>query len=153
MATDLGKWTRDLWAALSAHDVEKMLSFHTDDVFVENLADGTVTRGKEELRAYLVRISGAFSDFKVEVTSYFVSGDRQCEEWVMSGIHTGDYMGMPATGKRFSFRGATVRKLREGKSRAVRSPIITTWHPSCGNWVSYPRLLKGRGRPVFWRKS
>ena len=43
---------KDFIAAFSAHDVEKVLSFFTDDIFYEEVAaGGAVARGKEELRA------------------------------------------------------------------------------------------------------
>jgi steroid delta-isomerase-like uncharacterized protein len=36
-------------------------------------------------------------------------------EWTMSGTQTGEMPGMPATGKTFSLRGASVVELRDGK--------------------------------------
>jgi steroid delta-isomerase-like uncharacterized protein len=35
-------------------------------------------------------------------------------EWTMSGTHQGDLPGMPATGRSFSVRGATVLQLADG---------------------------------------
>jgi steroid delta-isomerase-like uncharacterized protein len=40
-------------------------------------------------------------------------------EWVMSGTHHGDFPGMPATGKRFSVRGAAIVELQGGKIRRL----------------------------------
>ena len=117
MATDFEKQTRELYAAYNAHDVEKFLSFHTDDIFCEQVVlDGVVVRGKEEYRTLLKNSFAALPDFKCELTSFFTNGNQQCEECVMSGTHTVSYMGLAPTGKRFSFRGVLVRDLREGKT-------------------------------------
>ena len=91
MATDLEKQAKDIYAAINAHDLDKVLSFHTDDVFVESPAGGRVMHGKEELRASLNGYFGAFSNFKMELTSFIASGNRCWEEWVVSGMHTGAF--------------------------------------------------------------
>lgn len=96
LATDLEKQTEELYAALNAHDLEKFLSFHTDDIVV-TMADGTVLRGKEETRAYFKNAFTAISDMKADLTSFLSSGNHQCEEYILSGKRTGDYMGIPAT--------------------------------------------------------
>lgn len=120
MATDLEKQSKDLFAALNAHDAERFLSFHADDVVV-TMADGTVIQGKEKLRDYFKNSFAAISDMKADLTSVFCSGDHLCEEYVLSGKHTGDFMGIPATGKSFSYRFAAVKTLRGDKISHVAS--------------------------------
>jgi steroid delta-isomerase-like uncharacterized protein len=52
------------------------------------------------------------------LTSRFADGRWAVVEWVMSGTHTGDLPGIPATGKRFSsVRGSTILELEAGKIR------------------------------------
>ena len=120
MEIDAEQRMRDIIAAESAHDVEKMLSFFTDDIFYEEVVvGGAVARGKDEWRPLLKALYAAIPDYRVEMTSYFISGNRECTEWIVSGTHRGDLPGLPATGKSFSIRGVTVKELREGKiSRA-----------------------------------
>ena len=120
MTTDREKQARDLFAALNAGDLEKFLSFHTDDVIV-TMADGSVLRGKEEVRDYFKNSFAAISDMKADLTSFFSSGDHQCEEYILSGKHTGDLMGMPATGKSFSYRVVAVKTLSGDKISHVSS--------------------------------
>jgi steroid delta-isomerase-like uncharacterized protein len=47
--------------------------------------------------------------------SFFSTGDPIASEWVMSGTHAGDVPGLPATGKSFSIRGASIIELHKGK--------------------------------------
>jgi steroid delta-isomerase-like uncharacterized protein len=120
METDREKQAKNLFAAIDARDLEGFLSFHTDDVIV-TMADGTVLRGKEALRDYFKNTFAAISDIKADLTSFFSSGDHQCEEYILSGKHTGDFMGIPATGKSFSYRIVAVKTLRGDKISHVSS--------------------------------
>ena len=116
MAMDMEAWVREEAAAWSSHDVEKTLSSFTDDVVYEDLAIGKVFRGKEELRAFVKMCFTMFPDLRSEVTSFFFSGNRVCIEYVWSGTHLGDSSGMPATGKPFSVRCASIREMTGDKA-------------------------------------
>ena len=119
MATDFEKHTNDIYAAFNAHDLKKFGSLHTDDVIVENVATGVVSRARQEGLANIKLMIDAIPDLKLELTSSFTSGNRQCEEYLMRGTHKGDLQGIPATGKSLSVRGVLVRELREGKTCRV----------------------------------
>lgn len=113
------------WAAgWSAHDPERLASLYADDCVYEDVPLGAVTRGRRELAALgrpfpLCGLGGrpqdAFPDFAIELTGGFVAGDRAAMEWVMSGTHARGRPGVPATGRRFRVRGATVLELRDGR--------------------------------------
>ena len=115
MATNVERMFEDYLAAWNSHDVDKILPFHTDDCIYEDVATGNVSRGKEELKAYISNTFAIFADFKLEVKSSFVAGDWRGAEWIMSGTHTGDIPGIPTTGKSFSVRGASINEMQEGK--------------------------------------
>lgn len=113
-------------AAWASHDVEKIASYFTDDCVYEDLAAGVVLHGKEELKAFAKGSFTAFPDFKIEVKSFFASGlgrlgfGKVGSEWVMTGTHNGDLhirdlTTLPATGKSFSVRGASMTEMHKGK--------------------------------------
>jgi len=113
------------WAAgWSARDPERVAALYTDDCVYEDVPLGAVSRGKRELtvlgRPFPLcglgaRPQDAFPDFGIELTAGFVAGDRAAMEWVMSGTHARGLPGMPATGRRFRVRGATMLELRDGR--------------------------------------
>ena len=105
----------DLAAAWTAHDIDRVLSLCTDDCVYEDVTMAAVNRGKQELKAFADAVLGAFPDFKMNLTSGFIAGNWAAAEWTMSGTHRGDLPGMPATGKTFSLRGASICELRDGK--------------------------------------
>jgi len=116
MATISEKQMRDAIAAFNAHDVEKYLSFSTDDILVENLAAGVTIHGKEEARANLKNTFALIPDVRIEIKSFFTSGDHACLEYILSGTPAAPLPnGIPATGKSFSVRGAGVSEYREDK--------------------------------------
>jgi len=115
MANDVERMFEDYLAAWSSHDVEKIASFFTDDCVYEDVAVGAVNRGKEELKAFASALFAGVPDLKFELKSVFVAGDRAGDEWIMTGTQTGALPGIPATGKSFSIRGASIIELHEGK--------------------------------------
>jgi len=115
MATNVEKMVKDYYIAWNSHDAEKITSFFTDDCVYEDLAGGLVNRGKKELGDYIKATFSWSPDVKFEMKSFFSSGNWIGSEWSMSGTHAGDFPGIPATGKRFSIRGASVTELRKGK--------------------------------------
>ena len=120
MATDIELWVQGEGDAWSSQDVERILSYYTDDCVYEDLAVEKVCRGKEEVRAFCEEVLRAFPDFKVETKSFFCSGNQVCMEAVMTGTYKADIPGLPpANGKAFSVRGAHICQLREGKAFRV----------------------------------
>ena len=109
------KMFREYAAAWSTHDVEKMLSFFTDDCAYENLARSQTYNGKDEVRAWAKASFDAMPDFRLDIKSLFASGDWLACEWVMTGTQTGSLPNLPATGKSFSVRGSTIAELKNGK--------------------------------------
>jgi steroid delta-isomerase-like uncharacterized protein len=111
----------EAWAAAwSSGDPDRLLVLFTEDCVYEDVTLGAVNRGSEELRAFASGFMGGVPDFKVELTSSFGTGDRLSAEWRMTGTHTGDLPNMPATGRKFDLRGASVFELEGDKGNACR---------------------------------
>lgn len=106
---------KDATEAWSSHDTMKILSYFTDNCVYEDLAFGVVNHGKGSLRNFIYVMFAAFPDLNIEIKSFSLSGDWYGSEWIISGTHKGDLPNMPATGKKFSIRGATIGELKEGK--------------------------------------
>jgi steroid delta-isomerase-like uncharacterized protein len=116
MATDTENMMSDFLAAMNAHDLEKMLTFFTDDAVYDCMPMGKLSRGKKEIKDFFSDTFTSFPDFKIEMKSNFIAGDQGAGEWVMSGTFAQSTTpGVPATGKKFSVRGATINEFRGGK--------------------------------------
>jgi steroid delta-isomerase-like uncharacterized protein len=109
------KMFREYVATWNTHDLDKMVTFFRDDCVYENLPRGQTYHGKDQLKGWAKMSFDAIPDFKLDVTSLFVSGDWIACEWVMVGTQTGAAPGLPATGKSFSVRGSTIAQLKDGR--------------------------------------
>jgi len=105
-------------AAFNSGDTDRLLALHTDDALWEEVAIGLAARGPEQIRAHLEALFTAVPDITYDITNVIVAGDQVTLEWVATGTYTYDFPGLPpATGQHFSFRGASVFELADGKIR------------------------------------
>jgi steroid delta-isomerase-like uncharacterized protein len=105
-------------AAFNSGDADRLLALFPDDGLWEELAIGLAARGPDEIRAHLERLFTAAPDIGYAVTSSIVSGDRAVVEWIVTGTYQADFPGLPpAAGQPFSFRGASVFEMTDGKIR------------------------------------
>jgi steroid delta-isomerase-like uncharacterized protein len=116
MGIKMTKILEQYFIAWNSHDVERLLSFFTDDCLYEDVSLKRIVRGKAELRALLESVFADIADFKMETKSVFSAGNWGAGEWTMNGIfvHSSDPL-LTATGKSFLIRGATIFELSDGK--------------------------------------
>ena len=60
-------------------------------------------------------IKNAFSDIKFTVEDMIAEGDKVIWRWSIHGNHTGDFRGLPSTGKDFAFSDISILRLEGGK--------------------------------------
>jgi steroid delta-isomerase-like uncharacterized protein len=72
-------------------------------------------KGIAAAKAYYANFVTGFSNRKFTVKETFASGDKLTKYWEFKGTHSGDFMGIPATGKTISVEGCTIAKMVNGK--------------------------------------
>jgi predicted ester cyclase len=65
---------------------------------LEELADGEFA---ELARRWVRPFQSAFPDFEMEIVELVAEGDRVVAHFRCSGTHRGEWLGLPATGRRF----------------------------------------------------
>jgi steroid delta-isomerase-like uncharacterized protein len=88
---------------------------YAEDAIVEDSMYDRPFVGRTAIMARKNVIIAAASESKIHVSNRVVHGDQVTVEWVASGIHTGDLLGLPASGCAFSIHGVTVVVRRDGK--------------------------------------
>ncbi|MFI0965264.1 ester cyclase [Streptomyces sp. NPDC021080] len=68
--------------------------------------------GLDAVRRVIEMWRGAF-DMAFTIEDQITEGDRVCTRWSWSGTHKGDFMGIPASGKKVSMTGTTVFRCGE----------------------------------------
>ena len=70
--------------------------------------------GREGQRATCQMVVDGLSDRSIK-EDYLAVGDKVVENWVFTGTHTGDFLGIPATGKRLQIRGLEIWRVEDAK--------------------------------------
>lgn len=71
--------------------------------------------GIDNFKDYYSNFITGFSDIKFTVIDIFGQDDKIVKHWNFIGTHTGDFFGIPATGKTVNIEGATIAKMKDGK--------------------------------------
>lgn len=87
-------------------------AFNEDVVLVTNPDNIT---GIENFKAYYQNFLTGFSDISFDIIKIFGHQDDIVKHWRFKGKHTGEFFGIPATGKNVDLEGVTLVKMKNGK--------------------------------------
>lgn len=85
------------------HDLEGILKTFGDAVAYEDQAWRSEYPGAAGIRSYYEQLLEASSDLRIEIEQEHVSGAAVILEVVVRGTHTGEWYGLPSTGRPFEF--------------------------------------------------
>ncbi len=71
--------------------------------------------GIENFKAYYDNFITGFSDIEFTIVDVFGQGDKIVKHWNFKGKHTGDFFGIPGSGKSVDVDGVTLVKMKNGK--------------------------------------
>ncbi len=106
------KFYQEVWNERKAQCVEKYLS--PSHALVDPNATDTKT-GPEAYKEVLTRFMRAFSNLKFEVQEMVGEKDKVVASWAITGVHTGEYNGLPATNKKITVEGISIHQIADGK--------------------------------------
>ncbi len=66
-------------------------------------------------RDYYANFIKGFSNIEFTIIDCFGQGDKLVKHWRFQGKHTGDFFGVPATGKSVNIQGVTLVRMVNGK--------------------------------------
>ena len=105
-------------AAWNAHDVEAIVSMHTEDSVFENHVTGDVNVGREAIGRAITGIFSVFPDLAFETRRAYLREDLVVQEWTAKGTHEGTMtrsgMEVPPTGRKVDYKGMDVIPIRDG---------------------------------------
>jgi steroid delta-isomerase-like uncharacterized protein len=82
---------------------------------------GSVEPGRDSLKAAMERVSAGISDARMQIEDVIAEGDLVAVRLTSSAIHTGEFMGMPASGRRYEIGEIHIFRVRDGK-------VAEHWH-------------------------
>jgi steroid delta-isomerase-like uncharacterized protein len=107
------RWFQEVWNEGRIQTVYELLS--PDAVATGQRGAEKEIRGPEEFVKFVREIRGAFPDIKVNVEDVFGAGDKVVLRWSAVMTHTGDALGLPASGQTVRSRGITIARIVDGK--------------------------------------
>ena len=92
------------------------------DLVAEDYIDHSPAGARSNTQAVeiLKIIAGMFSDLSIKMLDIFAENDLVASRVLYDGVHSGECMGIPATGKRISFEALENFKVVNGK-------IVESW--------------------------
>jgi steroid delta-isomerase-like uncharacterized protein len=70
--------------------------------------------GRRDLKARVEAILGAFNPLRFTIEDVVAEGDRVVVRWSQTGTQSGNFMGIPPTGKKFTIAGIDIHAVRDG---------------------------------------
>lgn len=87
-------------------------NFHESVIMVMNPVNIV---GIEGFKSYYQNFLTGFSEIQFTIKKIFGQEENLVKHWHFKGRHTGDFFGLPATGKSVDIEGVTIIKMKNGK--------------------------------------
>jgi steroid delta-isomerase-like uncharacterized protein len=134
------RWFQQVWNKKSDQTIYDLLA--PDAIAYGELEDGTPLRGPAEFAQFAERIRGAFPDMNVVVEDAFGAEDKVVVRWSASMTHSGNHLGIPATGTAVQITGMSI-------VRISNKQIVEGWDnwdqlgmvKQIGAYASFVRLM------------
>ncbi len=113
--------------AIVHHFVEDGANAGNMDVLDELFADDFVNhdptqpaaRDLPALKQFLMVRQAAFPDQRATIEDLFAEGDRVAKRWTWRGTQTGEFNGIPPTGRQVTLEGIDILRVSDGKIREI----------------------------------
>ena len=115
---DLKAMVQSMYDGISnATDIHAMLDEHVTGDFTEHeeMPGIEAASGRETAAQQISTFQRAFSNLRFNVHDLIEEGDQVVARVSVTGTHTGELMGIPASGNDVDFKAIDIFKFRDGK--------------------------------------
>ncbi|OVE78775.1 hypothetical protein BVY01_04495 [bacterium I07] len=86
-----------------------------DEVFTPEFVYHGVANNRDEFKQFWKVVLAAIPDIHFTLEDQIAEGDMTVHRWVFTGTHLGEWMGVPATGKKVVVPGMDIARFKDGK--------------------------------------
>lgn len=129
---------RVLEEVFPANDKESLRELISDR-FVNHEAPPGTPPGRGSVEMFMDLLAAAFTDQRWEIHQTVTQGDTVVLQCTHSGVHTGDWFGIPASGKRFAYKQVHIVRFEDG---------MGVEHWAVRDDAALMRQLSGSDRPL-----
>ena len=116
LSTDIRVFMQEYFAAWTEGNLEKILSYFSDDVVINLLGVPVLLEGKTAVsQNFVVPFTNGFPGNVHQVQNFVHQGTQVVVEWMFTAVHQGEFMGIPPTGKEIRLPGCSVYTVEGGK--------------------------------------
>jgi len=118
---DLKAMVQSMYDGIStASDVGAMLDEHVTEDFVEHeeMPGMPAASGRDQAEQQISMLQRAFSDLRFNVEDMIQEGTKVVARATVTGTHTGEFMGIPASGNKVDFKVIDIFDFRNDKISA-----------------------------------
>ncbi len=98
----------------NSNDLEALGEVVSQDLLTPKIMPGIPTGMEGAKAAHRIMLAG-FPDYQTVIDDLVAEGDKVVARITMSGTNTGNFMGIPPTGKHVSFTGIYIARIANGK--------------------------------------
>jgi steroid delta-isomerase-like uncharacterized protein len=98
----------------NSNDLERLTEVVSEDLLTPHIMPG-VPHGLEGAKAAHQIMLAGFPDYQTNIEDIVAEENKAAARIKMTGTHTGEFMGIPPTGKRISFTGMYMVRIANGK--------------------------------------
>ena len=98
----------------NSNDLEALGEVVSEDLLTPKIMPG-IPSGMEGAKAAHRLMLVGFPDYQTVIDDLVAEGDKVAARITMSGTNTGNFMGIPPTGKHVSFTGIYIARIANGK--------------------------------------
>jgi steroid delta-isomerase-like uncharacterized protein len=98
----------------NARDAEALASRHTDDGVIISPIYRTVKGRHDILQSYRALFE-TFPDWQYVGERLLVDGEHVAQQFVVNATHSGEFMGLPGSGRKFDIQGVRMFEMQEGR--------------------------------------
>lgn len=95
-------------------EIDKINSSNFDENITLITAPDNVV-GIQDFKDYYQNYLTGFSDISFTIIDAFGQGDKIVKHWNFKGTHSGEFFGIPASGKKVDIDGVTLVTMKDGK--------------------------------------
>jgi predicted ester cyclase len=110
---DVVKFFAAQQAAWNVRDVDALAANHHPQGTITSPIFGTI-EGRKEIEQSYRSLFRMFPDWSYEGEPVIVDGLKVVQPFAVQATHTGDFMGVPGTGRRVGVHGVRIFEMRDG---------------------------------------
>jgi len=98
----------------NSNNLDELGEVVSEDLLTPRIMAGIPSGIEGAKAAHQIMLTG-FPDYQTVIDDLVAEGDKVVARITMSGTHTGNFMGIPATGKHVEFTGIYIARIANGK--------------------------------------